>query len=321
MNKATSVAFFCWKTFIALDHMHTFRRGRQTGQTISWHAPSLEASNACCIYCGIFLRGTNRPESDKEHLIARNFVPTGMMGGDSFNFIFRACRICNARKAAAERHVSSVTLFNSPARLECKEVNDSAIRKGQGDFHPKKRGVRIEDAHEELSIVRSFGTVSMTLGMIGPPQLDMGLVGEVALSHIQGLFALICTEDYREPTKIRWLPQEQIIWFDCYTHEDWGNPKVLEIVERVRDWNCLANIETAQGYFKAIMRRHDQGWFWALEWNRQLRLVGGISDNRMELFEGLASEKWFAMPQGRARKNVPLDSMNDHMFVGVVQTS
>lgn len=298
---------------------HSFRPGRQTGQTISWHAPSLDGSNACCIYCGTFLRGINPPASDKEHLIARNFVPIGMMGGQPFNFIFRSCRPCNARKAAAERHVSSITLFNSPTRLENKDVNDVAIRKGQGDFHPKKRGVKIENAQEHLSLVRLFGPLSMTFGLVGPPQLDMRQVGEVALSHIQGLFALICTEDYRDAVKMRLLPQEQVIWFDCYTHEDWGNPKAIEIAKRVHDWDCLANIETAQGYFKAILRRSAQGWFWALEWNRQLRLVGGISGNRMELFEGLPDEGWFPAPQGRARKNVPLDPINDHLFVGVVQ--
>lgn len=298
---------------------HSFRSGRQTGQTISWHAPSLEGSNACCIYCGTFLRGEKPPESDKEHLIARNFVPTGTLDGQAFNFLFRSCRPCNARKATAERHVSSITLFNSPARLENKDVDVLAIRKGRGDFHPQKRGVKIENAHEQLSIARSFGPLSMTFGLVGPPQLDMRQVGELALSHIQGLFALICTEDYRDAAKMRLLPQEQVIWFDCYTHEDWGNPKAIEIANRVRDWDCFANINTAQGYFKAILRRSEQDWFWALEWNQQLRLVGGIGGNRMELFERLPDEGWFPSPRGRTRKNAPLDPMNDHLFVGVVQ--
>lgn len=297
---------------------HSFRPGRQTGQTISWHAPSLEGSNACCLYCGIFLRGTSPPESDKEHLIARNFVPTGMMDGQPFNFIFRACRICNARKAAAERHVSSVTLFNRPARLENQEVNDAAIRKGQGDFHPQQRGVRIADSQVSLSIARSFGPMSVDFEMVGPPQLDRGLVGEVALSHIQGLFALICTEDYRDPHKMRLLPQDQVIWFDCYAHEDWGNPKACEIADRVQSWDCHANIDSAQGYFKAILRRNDQGWFWALEWNRYLRLLGGIGDKRMRLFDGLPDEGWTATPKGRMRRNVPLDPLHDILFAADV---
>jgi hypothetical protein len=296
----------------------TFRIGRKTGETISWHAPSLEGSNARCIYCGTLLRGTDPPESDKEHLIARNFVPTGTMEGQPFNFIFRACRPCNARKAFAERHVSSVTLFNSPGRLENAKVNEVAIRKGKGDFHPNKQGVLIEDAHEDTSLTTSFGPMSIKFGMVGPPQLDRNLVGEVAFSHIQGLFTLVCTEDYLDPQKLRLLPQDQFIWFGSYTHDDWGNPQVAEIANRVRNWDCLANIESAQGYFKAIMRCSDEGWFWALEWNQELRLIGGISGARMKLFEGLPSEGWSPTPQGRMRKNVPLDTKYDHLFFGVV---
>jgi hypothetical protein len=293
--------------------------GRKTGETISWHAPSLEGSNACCIYCGTFLRSPNPPKSDKEHLIARNFVPKGTMDDQPFNFIFRTCKRCNARKASAERHVSSVTLFNSPSRLENAKVNEVAIRKGKGDFHPNKKGVLIEDAHEHLDLTTSFGPMVIKFGMVGPPQPDRDHVKEVAFSHIQGLFTLICTEDYLDPLKMRLLPQDQFIWFSCYAHDDWGNPQAVEIANRVRDWDCYANIDSAQGYFKAIMRRSDEGWFWALEWNRQLRLLGGIGGARMKLFDGLPSEGWAPTPQGRMRRHVPLDKKDDHLFVGVVR--
>ena len=293
---------------------HTCRIGRQTGQVTSWYASSLENSNACCVYCGKLLLGPNPPISDKEHLIARKFVPTGTMDGHPFNFIFRACRRCNARKAAAERHVSSVTLFNSPGRLEDDRVNAVALRKGSSDFHPKKKGVRIEDAHEHLSVATSFGPMSINFGMLAPPQLDRDQVEEIALSHIQGLFALICTEDYRNPLKMRLLPQEQFILYSSYTHDDWGNPQAVEIADRVRDWECLANIDSAEGYFKATMRRSDEGWFWALEWNRQLRLLGGISGSKMKLFEGLPNEGWMPTRQGRIRENVALDTENDRLF-------
>lgn len=296
-----------------------FITGRKTGETISWFAPSLDNSNACCIYCGKLLRGTNPTESDKEHLIARNFVPIGTMNDQPFNFLFRTCRPCNARKASAERHVSSVTLFNSPGRFENTKVNEIATRKGKGDFHPKKQGVLIEDAHEHTSLTTSFGQMSIKFGMVAPPQLDRDLVREVAFSHIQGLFTLICTEDYLDPLKMRFLPENQFIWFGSYTHDDWGNPQSVEIANRVCNWDCLANIESAQGYFKAIMRRSTEGWFWALEWNRQLRLIGGIGGTCMKLFEGLPSEGWVPTPQGKMRQNVPLDTKDDNLFVGVVR--
>lgn len=161
--------------------------------------------------------------------------------------------------------------------------------------------------------------MSIKLGMVAPPQLNRDMVGEVAFSHIQGLFSLICTEDYLDPSKMRLLSQNQFIWFGSYAYDDWGNPQAVEIVKRVCNWDCLANIESAQGYFKAIMRCSNEGWFWALEWNRQLRLLGGISGVRMKLFEGLPSEGWTPIPQGRMRQNVPLDIKDDHLFVGVVR--
>ncbi len=294
------------------------QRGKQTGQTISWYASTAEFSNVCCVYCGCLLYGPNAPQSDKEHLIARNFVPTGTMSGQQFNFIFRACRPCNARKADAERHVSSITLFNSPGRIEDANVNEIALRKGKGDYHPNKKGVLVKDSHESLSISGSFGSMSMRFGMVAPPQLDRNKTGEVAFSHVQGLFSLICTEDYRDPLKMRLLPQDQFIWYDWYTHDDWGNPQAVEIANRVDNWECLANIVSADGYFKATLRRSDEVWFWALEWNRQLRLVGGISLSRMTVFDGLPDEKWIQTPEGRARQHVARDVESDRLFTGVV---
>ena len=102
------------------------RLGRLTGNMVSWHHYNPELSNACCLYCGQLVTGTDAVQSDKEHLIARNFVPLGSMDGHPFNFIFRACRACNARKAAAERHVSSITLFNSPGRATDSRANTAA---------------------------------------------------------------------------------------------------------------------------------------------------------------------------------------------------
>jgi hypothetical protein len=127
------------------------RLGKLTGETISWYAREPDFSNACCLYCGRPVSGQDAVPSDKEHLIARNFVPQGTMGGHQFNFIFRACRTCNARKANAERHVSSVTLFNSPARSVDPRAEAAASRKGKSDFHPSKKGVLVQHAHQELT--------------------------------------------------------------------------------------------------------------------------------------------------------------------------
>ncbi len=172
---------------------------------------------------------------------------------------------------------------------------------------------------EELKIEMQRGDMSMSFGMTGPPQLDRGNAGEVCFSHIQGLFSLITTTDFRNPEQIRLLPQDQFIWYDMYTHQDWGNPQAVELAHRVRYWECLANIESADGYFKATMRCSEAGWFWALEWNKQLRLVGGIGKGPMQVFGHLPSEEWMPTPKGRMRRQVPLDPATDILFAGVVQ--
>ena len=65
----------------------------------------------------------------REHLIGREFVPAGAFdGGRKFNFIFRTCEHCNGKKAEFERHVSSVTLFRSPARAEDERIDARAAR-------------------------------------------------------------------------------------------------------------------------------------------------------------------------------------------------
>lgn len=305
------------KMALATDN-HQPRQGRKTGGVISWYHSNPALSNANCLYCGQLLTGPAAPQSDKEHLIARKFVPASSMSDTCFNFLFRACRTCNARKANAERHVSSVTLFNSPSRTRDPRADHSAKRKGAKDFSPRKPGVLIQNAHEELKHEFRHPHMTLTFSSIGPPQLDRGYVEEVALCHIQGLFALITSTDFRDSMQMRLLPQDQFFLYGTYPHQDWGNLQAIELAQRVKAWDCVANINSADGYFRAIMRRHETGWFWALEWNKHLRLIGGIGQLPMQVFEDLPSEGWQPTPTGRMRKEVSIDPAADLLFDGQV---
>lgn len=88
------------------------RIGKLTGKTVGWYHDADDRSNRHCLYCGRDVTKASSISWNKEHLIGRSFVPTGTMGVTTFNFIFRACEECNARKAVAQRHLSSVTLIN-----------------------------------------------------------------------------------------------------------------------------------------------------------------------------------------------------------------
>lgn len=97
------------------DEIAPFRsRGERP---IVWFRHGREHSNHCCPYCGRLVGPDSPVASDKEHLVARKFVPSGRLAGNAFNFIFHARRDCNGEKAGAERHISTVTLLRSPDRI------------------------------------------------------------------------------------------------------------------------------------------------------------------------------------------------------------
>jgi hypothetical protein len=84
-------------------------------------------------------------------------------------------------------------------------------------------------------------------------------------------------------------------------------------------------VDTASGYFRAILKSapdETDGWFWALEWNKFLRIVGSIGQvgATIRLFEDLPSLGWMVSPDGkkRMRREVPLDADADTLFTASV---
>lgn len=246
------------------------------------------------------------------------------MDTDAFNFLFRACEPCNARKAVAERHLSSVTLLSGTGRWQDPPAAEAAARKAVNDFHPNKPGVAMGEAHEAFRIAGNLGGLSLDIGLSAPVQPNDNLLRELALRHIQGLFSLLTTRDFREAVTLRLLPPPQLQLFGAYPHSDWGNPRLLEVSRRVQEWPCHAQIVSASGYFKVAMRRHQsQGWFWALEWNKHLRVVGGIGTAGTALFKSLPNDQWSSIPGSRDRYRIetPLIDEDDTLFSGEVADS
>jgi hypothetical protein len=294
------------------------------GQPANWFHDDPGESNQYCPYCCAYVGRDARMPSDKEHLIARRFVPQGYLEGTDFNFIFRACIRCNQEKAQAERHVSSITLYNSPARALDERLDEIARRKAAHDYHPDKPGVPVHAAGQTHDLTFGGTSVRMTFNLISPPQANEDAICLLACRHIQGLFALMTTEDPRERTKTKVLPPSQGIIFGHYIHSDWGNERIKEAMRRVQDWPCYANISSAKGHFKATLRRSPDGsdWFWALEWNMFLRVIGGISATGAApiTLDNLPQPSWYALPDGRTRvrQEVPLPEHQDTLFTGSV---
>lgn len=294
--------------------------GTRSGQPVIWYSDDPARSNRYCLYCGDLVGVGSTIPSNKEHMIARNFVPSRSLAGPSFNFIFRACCDCNARKADAERHVSTVTLFNSPARAENPDVNALATHKAGRDFHPHARGQLVQDAGTEHTIHAQFGGAELSFRFIAPPQLDESRGAIVACNQIQALFALITSRDPTSASGTRLLSATQWKPLGAFAHGDWGNRQLSTVTQRVSDWPLLAGIVAANGYFKVVIRRRDEAdgeWFWALEWNKSLRVVGAIfaADRNPPIFDDLPEHEWKRVsPTRRIRTEMPLPPEADALF-------
>src|SRR5712672_3459971 len=66
--------------------------------------------NITCCYCRTFLSDV---PSNKEHVIAKNFVPTGTLDR-SWNLIAQACVACNTRKSDLEDDMAVLSLQHYP---------------------------------------------------------------------------------------------------------------------------------------------------------------------------------------------------------------
>ncbi len=291
-----------------------------------WYHDDIAKSNLYCLYCSELVGLGSIGESTKEHTIGRNFVPKGSFGdGTAFNFIFRACNVCNGLKADIERHVSSVTLFNSPARVDDPAINSIAQHKASKDYHPDKKGILVQDADNKISV--NFGGV-FNFDIVAPPQLNQEHVIQLARYHVQAIFSMITTLDPLDRDKVCLLHPEKLLVFNSYSYEDWGNPELKEVAERVKDWPCYAIINTANGFFRAIMKRKGadgDGWFWALEWNKSVRVIGAIylPNQTPGVFQDLPDIGWSSSKTSdgeilRTRTQTPYNIDDDILFDGIV---
>ena len=299
---------------------------------MNWFNRAQAKSNQYCLYCGRLVGDGSSLESNKEHLIGREFVPTGEFGGgDLFNFIFRACKKCNDEKSVMERHVSSVTLFNSPARASSPAHNDLAERKASKDYHPSKKGTLIKDSGDQFNIAGKFGPANISFGMSSPPQANPDHIKFLAFRHIQGIFSLITSKNPLTVEGTTLLDFKYFFFHRSCGCADWGNPLIVEIMKRAREIPCYANISTVNGFFKVIMRR-SRGefgeWFWALEWNKSLRIVGAIAqpDTLPTIFRDLPDLKWtdVGVQDGavtRMREEIPLCPEQDILFDAEIENT
>jgi hypothetical protein len=216
-------------------------------------------------------------------------------------------------------------LYNSPVRSESQRYNLLACRKALNDFHPSKKGVLIKDSGDSINLNGGFGRARMSFELLSPPQVDIKHFKLLAFRHIQGLFSLITSKDPLSQEGTSLLAPEYFQIFGLYNYSDWGNPQLLEIMSRAVEVPCYANINTANGFFKAMMRKsdtHEDEWFWALEWNKSYRVVGSITQQgkTLTIFRDLPVLIWHdcGLQDGvktRLREETPLKDEQDILFI------
>lgn len=287
-------------------------------QPANW---SRNPSNDVCLYCNRLFDDVE-VIATKEHLVGRNFVPRGSLdGGRCFNFIFDACSDCNNDKSVHEGHVSAITQLMSPAISET-EFAERAIAKSKGETHPQT-GRPVADSFHKQTIEMRGSDLGIRMGFVGPPQTDRYSVHRLAMRHVQGLYALVTNPD-RTVKPLTLLYPGHVYVLGDYLPGDWGNSQAWAASERVRDWTVRARIITAGGYFRAVLRRDGAevgSWFWALEWNRYMRVIGGISyDGQLPSFmRDLPDLHWIESHTAsgarlRQRQEESLDEASDTLF-------
>ncbi len=247
---------------------------------LSWYTKSKNTSNQYCLYCGRYIGPNSNINSNREHLIGRNFVPKGTLSEkNSFNFIFRACEDDNHFKSELERHISSISLFAAATQGDSsKEVEQLALHKASKDYHPDKQGIKVIDSQEKLEFSFIGNNFKLNFTVIGPPQPNQAYIKCLAFMQMQALFSLLSTPRPYNNKNLLLLPDKYFYFLDYWPKSDWGNVILNYLTKAINEWEQIAIIRTAKDNFKTIIKCDpiSKLWFWALEWNKSFRIAGFI---------------------------------------------
>lgn len=281
---------------------------------------SINLRNTTCPYCGVDFSGSVKPE--KEHTIARNFVPKGTLFGQ-WNLLLCCCRVCNGAKSGLEDDISAISMHpdafgqhvNEDARLHAE-----ARRKGQRAINRKTRRP-VGRGEPPTKIDTKFANASFSFSFTGPPQAVESRLFELAQYHIAAFFYWIT---YNDQTSRGSLLPGQFWPLVVVRKGDWGNPHLRWFAAETKNWPLRVHAVGAEGYFKCLIRRVSESedlWSWALEWNQNFRLVGffgcpDLLDKLEKTVPPLTLETIFAEPGKvlRYRAEIPLSEADDTLF-------
>jgi len=247
-------------------------------ETLKEHPPHLPLllDNETCVYCGVLLDDATR---SKEHVIARRFVPKGKLNRQ-WNLILWACKPCNARKADLENDLSAISMQPDAGGMlaESDETLAAESRRKAANATSRRTGKPVKDSAERIVIKAPFAPgLEFTFDLTAPPQADSERIFALARLQVMAFFYFIT---FNHTTKRGSFWREGFHPVMEAKRADWGNPVHRAFMNAVVTWEPRILAIGADTFFKIVIRKHPVAdcWSWALEWNRQYRIVGFCGD-------------------------------------------
>jgi hypothetical protein len=184
----------------------------------------LRVRTSHCPYC--FGPLTPEVPQDEDHVIGRRFVPVGSLAA-AWNLLLTACRDCNAEKAVLEGEISAATLhqlaFGSWAE-ELGPYQDRVIAETQRKARVRNSITRrfMAESTTEHTIRGQIGPMSVSFGLVGPPQLAPDAFLQLAGMQVKGLSVLVFSG--RNGGEWRGTPSQFALAVEC-GRSDWGSDR------------------------------------------------------------------------------------------------
>jgi hypothetical protein len=268
--------------------------------------------NRTCVYCSEELSNI---ENNEEHVIGRKFVPKKSLN-NQWNLIVRACKKCNTKKSDLEDDISAISMqpdLNGSNVVDDENLATESLRKSKSIS--RRTNKTVLNSNENLTLKTPFFGGSIKIDLKSAPQLDSQRIFELARYHITAFFYWLT---YDETTKMGNVWDG--VYFPIHTtiNKNWGSNLNQAFMRMVSDWEIRLRGETANGFFKFIIKRQAKSecGSWALEWNKNYRVIGffGDKESMEEFYALLHKPEVKGIKNFTYQKEIPLSDDDDILF-------
>ena len=250
---------------------------------------------------------------------------------------------CNSKKSRLEDDISAITMYNQGGedeRLlqEIKRKTGSSSRgsvsKRTGkpvsashesiEIKGQQKGVTLSgsigDANKRIEFAPTKADLTVTVGMIGPPQIGLKRLEALATMQIRAFIYYINQEAGGVYLADQGDSEVLIMLVNAASRSDWGNSYQTSFRDQFRAWSRWRLIaHAATGYFKCALREKESSpmMAWALEWNKSYRLIGYVGQRgpiESEIADLQAPTSNRTSATERIREEVALDDSLDTLF-------